>query len=160
IRDARLRVSLDLDLRESAIDKSLGDLRNLEKNLKTESDRLDGWKKSFDERLSRLQSAATDTSLLEVQRTLEAIAPKQAKEQILLMLKEPATAADNPMQDIVTIFKAMPLDKRRKILAEFKTEEEIKQLADILQQIRLGEPDAGLLRDARSQLQQPPGTPR
>jgi len=160
IMNTRLRASLDLDLRESAIDKSLGDLRTLETALKTESTRLDGWKKSFDERLARLQTAATDTSLLEVQRTLEAIQPKQAKEQILLMLKEPATTADDPMQDIVTIFKAMPLDKRKKILAEFKTDEEIKKLAEILQEIRLGEPDAGLLRDARSQLQQPTGTQR
>jgi hypothetical protein len=160
IREARLRASLDLDLRESAIDKSLADLRTLEKALQTESSRLDGWKKSFDKRLSDLQSAATDTALLEVQRTLEAIQPKQAKEQILLMLKEPATTSDDPMQDIVTIFKAMPLDKRRKILAEFKTTEEVEQLADILQQIRLGEPDAGLLRDARGQLQQPSGSQR
>jgi hypothetical protein len=160
IRETRLRASLDLDLRESAIDKSLADLRTLEKALQTESSRLDGWKKSFDKRLSDLQSAATDTALLEVQRTLEAIQPKQAKEQILLMLKEPATNADDPMQDIVTIFKAMPLDKRRKILAEFRTTEEVEQLAAILQQIRLGEPDAGLLRDARGQLQQPPGSQR
>src|SRR5688572_28316374 len=160
IREARLRVSLDLDLRESAIDKSLADLRTLERALQTESSRLDGCKKSFDKRLSDLQSAATDTALLEVQRTLEAIQPKQAKEQILLMLKEPATTSDDPMQDIVTIFKAMPLDKRRKILAEFKTTEEVEQLADILQQIRLGEPDAGLLRDARGQLQQPSGSQR
>jgi hypothetical protein len=160
IREARLRSSLDLDLRESAIDKSLGDLRTLEKALQSESARLDHWKKSFDERLARLQSAATDTSLLEVQRTLEAIQPKQAKEQILLMLKEPATNTDDPMQDIVTIFKAMPLDKRKKILAEFKTTEEVTKLAEILQEIRLGEPDAGLLRDARGQLQQPAGSQR
>lgn len=160
IMDARLRSSLDLTLRESAIDKALGELRVLQKDLKTDSDRLDGWKKDFDERLARLQSAATDTSLLEVQRTLEAIQPKQAKEQILLMLKEPMTGSDDPMQDIVTIFKAMPLDKRRKILAEFKTEDEVKQLAEILQQIRLGEPDVGLFRDARDQLQQRPGIQR
>ena len=160
IRNVRLRSSLDLDLRESAIDKSLGDLRTLEKTLQSESARLDHWKKSFDEKLARLQTAATDTSLLEVQRTLEAIQPKQAKEQILLMLKEPATTSDDPMRDIVTIFKAMPLDKRKKILAEFKTTEEVEKLADILQEIRLGEPDAGLLRDARGQLQQPAGSQR
>jgi hypothetical protein len=160
IRNSRLRASLDLDLRENAIDKSLGDLRALEESIQTESKRLDDWKKSFDRRLAELQNAAADSSLLEVQRTLEAIHPKQAKEQILLMLQEPASATDNPMQDIVTIFKAMPLDKRKKILAEFKTPEEIKQHAEILQEIRLGEPDTGLLNDARRQLQQPSGTQR
>src|SRR5262245_24363147 len=48
ILNARMRASLDLDLRESAIDKSLGDLRAIEASLKSESLRLDSWKKSFD----------------------------------------------------------------------------------------------------------------
>src|SRR4051794_27419386 len=47
ILQSRLRASLDLDLRESAIDKSLGDLRALETQLRRETDRLDGWKESF-----------------------------------------------------------------------------------------------------------------
>ena len=56
ILNARLRASLDLDLRESAVDKSLSDLRTLETQLKTESARLDSWKQSFDERLASLQT--------------------------------------------------------------------------------------------------------
>jgi hypothetical protein len=149
-----LKASLDLDLRESAIDKSLGDLRALQAQLQTESRRLDDWKRSFDKRLADLQSAAADAALLELQRTFEAISPKQAKEQILLMLKEPATPQNDPLRDIVTILRAMPLDKRKKILAEFKTEPEIEKLAEILRQVRLGNPDADLLRETRSQLQQ------
>jgi len=151
---ARLQANLDLDLRENAIDKSLADLRVLQAQLQTESRRLDDWKRSFDKRLADLQSAAADAALLELQRTLEAVAPKQAKEQILRMLKEPATPQNDPMRDIVTILRAMPLDKRKKILAEFKTDEEFEKLADILRQLRLGNPDADLLRDTRSQLQQ------
>lgn len=154
LAQARVRASLDLDLRENAIDKSLGDLRALQAQLQTESRRLDDWKRSFDKRLADLQSAAADAALLELQRTFEAISPKQAKEQILLMLKEPATPQNDPMRDIVTILRAMPLDKRKKILAEFKTEPEIEKLAEILRQVRLGNPDADLLRDTRSQLQQ------
>jgi len=64
VLNSRLRASLDLDLRESAIDKSLGDLRTIETQLKTESDRLDAWKQSFDKRLADLQTAATEASLL------------------------------------------------------------------------------------------------
>src|SRR5262245_58977154 len=119
ILHSRMRASLDLDLRENAIDKSLGDLRAIEKGLQSESTRLDTWKKSFDDRLASMQTAANEASLLEVQRTLEAIQPKQAKEQIMKMLAEPKTAADDPMEDIVRILKAMPLDKRKKILGEF-----------------------------------------
>jgi hypothetical protein len=154
ILHARMRASLDLDLRESAIDKSLGDLRTIETALQSESKRLDAWKQSFDERLARLQTAATEISLLEVQRTLEAIQPKQAKEQIMKMLQEPQSNVDDPMEDIVRILKAMPLDKRRKILGEFRTPEEVEKLADILRVIRLGGSDTQLLQDTRRQLQQ------
>jgi hypothetical protein len=155
ILHSRMRASLDLDLRESAIDKSLGDLRTIETALQSESKRLDTWKQSFDERLARLQTAATEVSLLEVQRTLEAIAPKQAKEQIMKMLQEPKTETDDPMEDVVRIIKAMPLDKRRKILGEFKnTPEEVEKLAEILRVVRLGGSDTELLQDTRRQLQQ------
>jgi hypothetical protein len=150
----RAMVSLDLDLRESAIDKSLGDLRNVETQIKTERERLDGWKQSFDDRLATLQTTTTDAALQELQRTLEAIAPKQAKDQILHMLDSPANRHDKPMRDVVSVIKAMPLDKRKKIFAEFKSPQEMDKLAEILQEIRLGTPDSDLIRDARGQLQQ------
>jgi hypothetical protein len=154
ILNARTVASLDLDLRESAIDKSLGELRTLETQLVTESKRLDNWKSSFDKRLADLQTAATEASLLELQRTIEVIAPKQAKEQLLKMLEEPKTATDDPMEDIVRILKAMPLDKRKKILAEFKTPDEVEKLHEILRVVRLGGSDTQLLQETRSQLQQ------
>jgi hypothetical protein len=150
----RMKSSLDLDLRESAIDKGLGDLRTIETALQVETRRLDDWKKSFDKRLSELQTAAADTSLREIQQTLEVIQPKQAKEQLVKMLDEPKTATDDPMEDVVRILKAMPLDKRKKILAEFKTPDENKTLSEILRVIRLGGSDSELLRDTRGQLQQ------
>lgn len=153
--EKRLLASLDLDLRETAIDKSLVDLRNLESQIKTENKRLDDWKKSFDARLVTLESETADEALQQLQRTLEAMSPKQAKDQMLNMLKEPATGAeDDPMRDVVAILKTMPTDKQRKIIAEFKTPEEAEKLAEILREIRLGEPDAGLIRDTRNQLQQ------
>ena len=149
-----MRASLDLDLRESAIDKALGDLRTIETSLQNETKRLDSWKESFDKRLSDLQTAAADSSLREVQQTLEVIQAKQAKEQLIKMLEEPKSATDDPIEDVVRILKAMPLDKRKKILAEFKTPEETVMLAEILRVIRLGGSDSELLRDTRSQLQQ------
>jgi hypothetical protein len=56
------------------------------------------------------------------------------------------------MQDIVKILKAMPLDKRRKILGEFKSEDEATTLAEILKEIRLGAPEVDLIRDTRASL--------
>jgi hypothetical protein len=48
----------------------------------------------------------------------------------------------------------MPLDKRRKILAEFKTPEEVEKFHEILRVIRVGGTDVQLLRETRAQLQQ------
>ena len=154
IIQSRLRASLDLDLRESAIDKSLGDLRTVESQIKTERERLDLWKLDFDQRLAKLETAATDAALLEVQRALEVMSPKQAKDQILKMLDEPGAAEDDPMQDVVTVLKSMADDKRKKLLSEFKTPEEAEKLAEILREIRLGLPDSEIIRDTRNQLQQ------
>jgi hypothetical protein len=154
LMQARLRASLDLDLRESAIDKSLGDMRTVETQIKTERERLDLWKLDFDQRLAKLETAATDAALLEVQRALEAMQAKQAKDQILKMLEEPTTTGDDPMQDVVTILKTMADDKRKKLLAEFKTPDEAEKLAEILRQVRLGLPDSDVIRDTRNQLQQ------
>jgi hypothetical protein len=151
----RMKASLDLDLRESAIDKALGDLRTIETSLQNETKRLDSWKQSFDKRLADLQTAAADSSLREVQQTLETIKPQQAKEQLVKMLEDPKSPTDDPMEAIVRILKAMPLDKRKKILEQFKTPEDNKILAEILRMIRLGGSDSELLRDTRSQLQQP-----
>ena len=154
ILQKRLAGSLDLELRETAIDKSLADLRTIETGIRTERERLDKWKLSFDSRLATLESQTTDEALVQLQRMLEVMSPKQAKDQILRMLKDPPTAEDDPMHDIVTILKTMPSDKQRKILAEFKLEEEEGKLAEVLRQVRLAQPDADLIRDTRSELQQ------
>jgi len=153
IMDKRLGASLDLELRETAIDKSLGDLRILESQIKTENERLDKWKLSFDMRLAKLESQTTDEALLQLQRMLEVMNPKQAKDQILRMLKDTPNTDDDPMRDVVTILKTMPSDKQKKILAEFKLEPEEQQLAEVLRQVRLGSPDADLIRDTRRELQ-------
>jgi hypothetical protein len=154
IGQRRLAASLDLDLRETAIDKALGELRNLEAEVKVENKRLDDWKLSFDKRLETLESETTDEALFQLQRTIEAMNAKQAKDQILKMLEDPPTPEDDPMRDVVTILKTMPVDKQKKIIAEFKAEPEKEKLAEILKQIRLGSPDADLIRDTRNQLQQ------
>ncbi len=153
VAQRRMLTSLDLDLRETALDKGLADLRNLRAEIATEDERLNLWKRTFDIRLTKMEGAAIDASLLEVQKTLEAIQPKQAKEQILRMLDDsPDGHNEHAMQDIVKILKAMPLDKRRKILGEFKSEDEATTLAEILKEIRLGAPEVDLIRDTRASL--------
>jgi flagellar motility protein MotE (MotC chaperone) len=167
--ERRALASLDLDLRESALDKSLQDLRNLEAQIKTERDRLDLWKQSFDSRIASLETGRTDQAIVELQQAIEAMQPKQAKEQLMQILTTPPKSADDqPLYDVVNLLKNMPLDKRKKIFAEFKAPEETEKLSEILRVIRLGSPETELLRDTRKQMQQtlnpkktntPAGTP-
>ena len=151
----RALAARDLDLRESAIDKALTDVRALTTQLKTERERYDQLKQQFDARLAALEEVFADTALQEVQRTLEAINPKQAKDQILRMLDEATPQEQEAVtRDVITMFKAMPIDKRKKIVGEFKTEEEAEKLHEILKDVREGVPDLSLIRSTRAQLAQ------
>lgn len=161
VLNKRTLVSLDLDLRENTLDKSLIELRAIEMKIRTEQERFEKLVSTYDVQLKRLEANAADAAVLETQRTLEALPPKQAKQQLLNLLDEsPSPGIENPMAAVVALVKAMPLDRRRKILAEFKTEVEEGKLADILKEILRGAPDVPFLRDARNELQNLNAKPR
>lgn len=148
--DARARRHLTLDFRIQALDTGIENIRGMQASLAEERRRYDQLKTSFDDRLKKLEEGVRDDAIVELQRTMEAIDSRQAKEQMMIMLERDV----NSMQDVVTILKGMPNDKRKKIIAEFRTEEEKQKLADILNQIRLGVPEASLIKGARDQLDQ------
>jgi hypothetical protein len=154
IVEKRTLVSLDLDLRETAIEKTLNDLRSTETKIRTERSRFDLLVGSFDRKIKDLETNATDAAVLETQQTLEALPPKQAKQQLLMLLEEsPSPGIENPIAAVVSLVKAMPIERRRKILAEFKSVDEESKLAEILREILRGAPDVPLLRQARDELQ-------
>ncbi len=146
--EARELKSLDLDLRESALTQGLGALHNLQVSLETEQTRFQNVKKSYDTRLKQLATDEQASSIQELQRTLEALKPKQAKEQIVKIID------DDAMADVVAMLKRMSLDKRKKILAEFKDGADADTLSEILSNIRKGEPLASQIKETRDQLQQ------
>jgi len=151
--ERRALAGLDLELREQATNKGLLDLRSIEESLRIERNRYSQLKKSFDTRLAELEQNLQDEAILEVQRTLESIQPRQAKDQILMMLEEDQrNGGEKAMEDVVAIMTNMPLDKRRKIIGEFKEGEDPQKLHEILLRIRLGEPDVGLIQQTREEL--------
>jgi hypothetical protein len=153
ISKKRLLASLDLSLRETTLDKSLIDLRTLEHEIATDFERLAQLKEGMDKRIEQSINTVLDSSLQEWQQTLMAISPKQAKEQILKTLKTAPDGKDTrAMYDVVRTLKAMPLDKRKKILGEFKTPQESDTLNQILDGIRNAPVEMEMLRDSRSQL--------
>ena len=150
---ARLEKSLMLSLRRQAIAKALEDLRALQSDVKTDRKRFDELVAGFEQRLKQLEDATTDAALIEVQRTLESLDPKQAKEEILMILAEDeVTGGEQGMNDVVAIVRAMPLDSRRNILGEFKSKPESEKLHAILQRLRQGEPEITEIRNTRNEL--------
>jgi len=61
------------------------------------------------------------------------------------------------LDDVVTLMTTMSDGKRAKIIAEFKTPEEIKQMDEILRRVRQGQPGAGAAENTQKQLQPPKG---
>lgn len=148
IVQARAMKNLDLDLRETAIEKGLSDLSNMQDHLRTEKTRFQDLTSAYDKQLETLAQKEQATSIRELQLTLEALKPKQAKEQLVKMLD------DNAMDVVVAIVKQMPIDKRKKILAEFKQGTDVDDLYEILKNIREGEPIASQIKEAREQTEQ------
>jgi hypothetical protein len=153
IRDrliARDLKSLDLDLRQSSLEKGRSDLLAMQSALATEIASFGETRKAYDTRLKELAEEAKTESLKDVQRTIEAMQPEQAKIQLLKMIK------DEKMDDVVTIIKTMSADKRKKLVATFKDGADEEQLYEILKSIRDGDPLVSTIRDAQGDLA-PPG---
>ena len=146
VLERRVVKSLDLNLREQAVDKGLADLRTLTAQVAEDARRFDARRSAFQASLDQLAKDAQDAAITEVRRTLEALRPRQAKDQLIQMLR----VGDMPA--VVTMIKAMPLEKRKKLLAEFKDADEPDKLADILRQILEGKPEVPLIQQAQQEL--------
>ncbi len=145
IIEERARENSILDMRERSISAMKQQTEEMLAELQTKVADFDLRKDEFHTLLKRTETDLLEESLKEVQRTIESLTPEQAKDQLLRMYDA------GQKDDVVAIVKGMPLDKRKKILGEFANEKEAAQLHEILMRLRLGEPTAGLIQDARDQ---------
>lgn len=145
-RSLRLR---QFELREQATNNVLTQVRFETEQLAREKDRFDRVYESFEKQLGKDRVTALTQGNENARLLLESIKSKQSKELIMEMLK-----ADE-IDEVVMLFGAMPIAKRAKIAAEFKTEEELKKLDEIVRRIRQGLPDAAIIDQTRQSLAQP-----
>jgi hypothetical protein len=148
LADARSLKMRNLELREQALTSSLAQLRFERSQLADESDRFEMVQSAFQKKLDEMTEGLGAGRKEIVRLTWEGMKPKQAKEQVLLMLENGQEA------DVVALLADMPVARRVKIAAEFKTPEEAKKLAKILQEMREGAPNAALIEGARTDLDQ------
>jgi flagellar motility protein MotE (MotC chaperone) len=145
-QDARLRASLDLDIREKAVRKGIIDLTSLQNRLQNAQEQFGELTKAYERRLDEIQQQEQSAALQELLITIEAMKPEQAKDQIMKMLD------DNALAEVVALLKKMSMDKRKKLLGEFETPQEADRLYEVLKSIRDGEPLASEIQEAREKL--------
>ena len=151
LNEQALLRSLDLDLRESVIAKGVDDLEFYERNLLKERERYNQLRLDFEEKVKLIGDTSSSRNVDDLRRALQVLPPAQAKEQLVQFFQSNDEEIHN---DAVATIRTMPIDKQKKIIAEFKTEAEQDQLSNILRLIRLGVPEVPLIQATRDELQQ------
>ncbi len=139
--------NLDLDLRENAIQNAWQEMNSLRIELEVRASRFEELKNTYAAKLKQEADEQQANSLNQLQTVLEAMKPDQAKLQIIKIYE-----AEGGREAVVTLFKNMAMDKRKKLIAEFKAGNDAQILYDILNDIRLGEPGASQTRETQEQL--------
>jgi flagellar motility protein MotE (MotC chaperone) len=146
VAEARALKARDLELREQELRNQLNLIRQEQSKLVAEADRYQRVQNDFEQRLKMLREGAIATNLENARLILENMKAKQAKEQIQLMLEA------GEMKQAVALLSNMPIEKRAKIITEFKTDSDSEQLAEMLRLIRQGEPEVTLIDETNENL--------
>ncbi len=140
----------NLELRESAF-KNEFDRIEFEKKLITKKyEQYERLKENFDEKfLNNKKNETVKEGREKIRLIWENMKPKQVKDEIMKMLDDPAET-----QEAVSILSSVAPNKQAKIIAEFKAEDELKKLDEILRMIRQGVPEVLPIDRAREELKQ------
>ncbi len=122
----------DLELKEKMLASLKDELLQWETTLSKKEEVLGQQEKAFQERLAQMKAEAESAGLEAVRRTLESLRPTQAKQLIEEML------AQKEEDQVVTLLQGMSDSKRARIIAEFRTEEEMARIAEVLRRLRQG----------------------
>jgi hypothetical protein len=101
--------------------------------------------------LEAMRAAATGAGATRFLDTLQSLKPKQAKD----LVKQQLDAGE--IDVVAQTLQNMSDSKRAKIIAEFKTVDEMKQIGDVLNRIRKGQDTTQLVDETEKKLQPPKG---
>jgi hypothetical protein len=148
VAEARARKSRDLELREQELRNQLARAASMQRVVTDDTEKYQRMTADFEARLKMLREGTIAQSLDNARQLLENVKPKQAKEQIQKMLE------GGEMKQAVALLAGMPIEKRAKIVTEFKNEKESDELAEMLRMIRAGEPEVTVIDEAAKQMKQ------
>jgi len=147
ILHARKMESYDMDIRLRSQKEYREQLSELLAELKDQGELLDERVTAFRREMDEIYEGAEKAGIRDVQRTIASLDPAQAKDQLLIMFDE------GRVDDVVTIVKAMSVEKRSNILSEFVgSKDEAEKLAEILRRIGEGMPTTTLIDETREGL--------
>ena len=145
ITEQRVLRCLNLTLREQVIQQGLRQLDSLQRSAQQETSTFDRRRKAFKQELELVRTTARNNALVEVRRTIENMEPALAKEQLVRMMDQGESDV------VVAMLKAMPLEFRNDILAEFRGTDD-GMLSEILRQMLQGVPESTIAGRALGQL--------
>lgn len=136
VLDAKTNALLQLDSRSRALDNFQRQLSDQQREFQKKVEDFDERRVQFEMQQEKQRTGTQLNKLKEVQTILENMAPEEAKKQLFIKL------VNNELADVVSIIRGMPSDKQKKILAEFTQPEDHQKLADVLREIRRGQPQS------------------
>ena len=140
---------IDLKLQTEAVDTAMNHFLFAKQDFETQVSRFKSVKATFDGELNRKVEETRKQSMLNVRQALEALQPKRAKQQIM-------KAVGKHKAQITWMLEQMPEAKSRKILAEFRTDEESNTRLEIFQQMKLNRMLKKATKKKRNAAQQAP----
>lgn len=145
--EARAVKYRNLELREQQLRNNLVQVQSEESKLADDIKRNKQLADNIKNDVEQIQKSSTTAGMEDVLAKLISMKPKQAKEQLVVML-------DNKEIDaVVALMKQMPDKKCASIIAEFKTDDEKLKLSEILRRIREGMPEMKAVDKAQEKLQ-------
>jgi hypothetical protein len=143
---SRAMKARNLELREQALRSGLARLQTEQMKLAEDSERFQKDRGDFEKKLTALQKRNTDAGWEENRQALMTVKPKLAKELLMQMLEK------NESDDVVALIAPLPEARLAKIIAEFKTPDELKKIDELLRLIRQGKPLAPAIDDMQQKL--------
>jgi len=136
----------NLELREKAVENSLERVRFEQDRLSADLNRYSALKGEITRLLEGKNDEAIKAGRETVRELWENIKPKQAREQVVRMMDEGET------NEVVAILSSLTTNKRAKIIAEFKGDEDAKKLDEIIRLMRQGIPQVLPIKQAQEEL--------
>jgi hypothetical protein len=142
ILQRRALAARDLELKQQSLESEVDELKLQTRKIAQEREEETARESRFAMELKKLREGAKADGREVVLRTLASIKPAQAKQQLFDMLE------NNELDEVVLLLSSLAESKRAKIIAEFKTPDENKKLAEVLRRIRDGAPQNAIAEKA------------